>query len=31
MAPMRSPADARTRLDFWQAASGALQIGRAHV
>ena len=24
MAPMRSPADARTRLDFWQAASGAL-------
>ena len=24
MAPSRSPADARTRLDFWQAASGAL-------
>ena len=24
MAPMRSPSDARTRLDFWQAASGAL-------
>ena len=23
MAPSRSPADARTRLDFWQAASGA--------